>query len=112
MLRHAADKTVCDLSIQPLEKRVMFSVTTPDTVLTTALRKELLADWNGSNKATLTADLAAGNNAQFDADLLSYMQNRTDANFYFTPGQISTDLSPIFKTTSAPATSPRQLMTR
>ena len=85
---------VADRSLQPLERRVMFSAT-PASVLTVAMRKELLADWNGPDKSQLTADLAAGNSTQFDADLLSYMQNRTNASFFFTPGQVSSDLNYI-----------------
>ncbi|MBV8779830.1 MAG: hypothetical protein JO353_00400, partial [Phycisphaerae bacterium] len=83
-----------DIGLQPLERRVMFT-STPDTVLTLSMRKELLADWNGPNKAQLTADLAGHHNTQFDNDLLSYMQSRTNATFYFTPSQISDDLSYI-----------------
>jgi hypothetical protein len=89
--------TATEFSLAPLERRVMLSAVTltPTTVLTLADRQALLSEWNGPNKAQLSADLAANNLSGFDNDLLSYMQNRTNANFYFRPGSVSSDLSYI-----------------
>jgi hypothetical protein len=83
--------------LQPLESRLMLSKTilTPSNVLTLADREALLSEWNGPDKKQLAADLAAKNVTAFDNDLLSYMQTRTDANFYFQPGAVTGDLSYI-----------------
>jgi len=93
--------TICSIPakfrLQPLERRVMLSaaILTPATVLTKADREALLSDWNGPDKKQLAADLAANNLDGFDNDLLSYMSSRTDAAFYFSPGQVQDDLSYI-----------------
>jgi hypothetical protein len=90
-------RSVPEFVLSPLEKRVMLSATilTPGNVLTKADRAALLTDWNGPDKAQLSADLAANNLTGFDSDLLNYMQNRTNANFYFKPGDLQNDLSYI-----------------
>ncbi|MDB5323851.1 MAG: Heparinase family protein, partial [Phycisphaerales bacterium] len=51
--------------------------------LTLADRQELLANWVGSDKATLTSLLNANNTAGFDNELLNYMKTRTNRHYFF-----------------------------
>jgi hypothetical protein len=93
----AAPLICAEFDLQALEGRLMLSkaVITPATVLTKGTRETLLSDWNGSDKQQLATDLLHNNLDGFDSDLLSYMESRTDATFYFTPGQVQSDLSYI-----------------
>jgi hypothetical protein len=86
-----------EFGLQPLEGRVMLSaaIITPATVLNKGIRETLLSEWNGPDKAQLTTDLLHNNLTGFDSDLLSYMTTRTDASFYFSPGQVNSDLNYI-----------------
>ena len=61
-------------SLTPLEKRIFLSVT-PSSVLTKAMRQEIIDHWVGSNKSTLQTKLNTGNGA-FDSSLLGYMTAR------------------------------------
>src|SRR6478752_9171153 len=78
--------------IQPLESRTLLSgeTLTPATVLTKAMRQDLLAHWNGSNKAQLTDLLAQNKPGAFDSNLLNYMIARdaggTGPHFFFQSG--------------------------
>jgi hypothetical protein len=96
------------MELQPLERRMLFSVTanssaapamlatdtpvlrayTPSNVLTKAQRQDLLNNWSGPNKASLQSQLNSNDLNGFDQSLLDYMANRTNAQFYFTPGQV------------------------
>jgi hypothetical protein len=89
--------------LHPLESRALLSaapvlaaptnVTSPALIkphataptLTVADRQELANNWIGSNAATLQSLIAAGDTAGFDAELLNYMRNRTNRNYYFDP---------------------------
>lgn len=91
--------------LQPLERRLFLSVSsdsarvlatsapaavhanpaTSTPTLTLADRQELLNNWVGSDKATLTSLLATNDTAGFDAELLNYMRTRTNVNYYFDP---------------------------
>jgi len=53
--------------------------------LSLADRQELLANWIGSNAATLQGYLTAGNTTAFDAELLNYMKTRTNRHYLFDP---------------------------
>jgi hypothetical protein len=87
-----ASENRSEFALSRLESRLMLSAT-PENVLSIADRQALLAAWSGPNKAQLASDLSAGNYSGFDTDLLSYMQSRTDASFYFKPGDVNNDLS-------------------
>ncbi len=65
------------------------TTTMPSAVVSKAMRQDLLAHWNGSNKATLTSLLNAGKYGAFDNNLLSYMRSRTTADFFFDPTALS-----------------------
>src|SRR5262249_1063803 len=80
--------------LQQLEDRVLLSVT-PAQVLTPAIRQNLLNNLNLANKSTVQADLNANNMAAFDAALLTDMQTRTDAHFFFDPSDVPGDVSYI-----------------
>jgi hypothetical protein len=54
--------------------------------LSLADRQELLANWIGSDAATLQGFLNANDTAGFDNELLSYMQNRANRHYYFDLG--------------------------
>jgi hypothetical protein len=53
--------------------------------LSLADRQELLRNWVGSDAATLSSLLAAGDTAGFDNELLSYMRSRTNVHYFFAP---------------------------
>src|SRR5436190_449681 len=61
--------------MQALEPRTLLS-TTPASVLTKAIRQDLLNHWSGSNKAYLQTKLDNNQMGAFDGNLLSYMQAR------------------------------------
>src|SRR5438045_2314133 len=75
--------------LHPLESRLLLSgeTFTPASVLTRAMRQELLIHWNGSNKSDLSDVLGQGKLGAFDSRLLSYMVNRDSSgagpHFYF-----------------------------
>src|SRR5204863_4463642 len=54
--------------------------------LSLADRQELLANWVGSDAATLQGFLNANDTLGFDNELLSYMQNRSNRHYYFELG--------------------------
>src|SRR6266487_2515647 len=72
--------------LQPLEKRVLFA--SPSTVLTHAMRQEIIDHWSGSNKATLQTKLNTGNGA-FDGYLLTYMQGRAGTTFFWNTSDVA-----------------------
>src|SRR5690242_1471094 len=91
-----------DMNLHGLESRTLLSVTAAPTggaaatqspaiirphattpTLTVADRQELANNWIGSDAATLKTLIAAGDTAGFDAELLNYMRNRTNRNYYF-----------------------------
>src|SRR3954466_9072289 len=53
--------------------------------LSLADRQELLRNWVGSDAATLSSLLAAGDAAGFDNELLAYMRGRTNRQYFFDP---------------------------
>jgi hypothetical protein len=71
--------------IEPLEQRALLA--SPNDVLTTAMRQEIIDHWVGPNRATMQARLEVGNGA-FDAHLLRYMATRP-ASFFWTPADVS-----------------------
>lgn len=82
-------RTMMSVTLAPaIVKTLAVGVRTPQAstpALTLADRQELLNNWVGSNAATLASLLGAGNTAGFDAELLSYMRNRTNRQYYFHP---------------------------
>jgi hypothetical protein len=75
--------------IQELEARRLLSVTRP----TLADRQEIMANWSGPNAHYLSSLLQRGYTAAFDQTLLTYMENRTGANYYFSPSDVPSDVS-------------------
>src|SRR4051812_7912078 len=79
-------------AIQQLESRTLLSgeTLTPATVLTKAMRQDLLAHWDGANKAALADLLAQKKYGAFDANLMNYMVARdaagTGPHFFFKSG--------------------------
>lgn len=73
--------------LQPLEKRVFLSAT-PSSVLTKAMRQEIIDHWVGSNKATLQTKLNTGNGA-FDNSLLGYMTARSGNTFFWKTSDVA-----------------------
>src|SRR4051812_33775623 len=61
--------------------------------LSLADRQELLKNWVGSDAATLSSLLAAGDAAGFDNELLNYMRTRTNRHYFFEPSDASGILS-------------------
>jgi hypothetical protein len=61
--------------------------------LSLADRQELLKNWVGSDAATLSSLLAAGDAAGFDNELLAYMRARTNRQYFFDPADASGILS-------------------
>ena len=75
--------------IQELEARRLLSVARP----TLADRQEIMANWSGPNAHYLDSLLQRGYTAAFDQTLLTYMENRTGANYYFSPSDMPGDVS-------------------
>jgi hypothetical protein len=70
--------------LQPLEQRLLFAVPT----ITKAMRQDLLAHWNGANKADLQAKLDANKPGAFDGLLLNYMATRGGSTFFWNTADI------------------------
>src|SRR5262245_10102936 len=70
---------------QPLEPRLLFAVPS----ITKAMRQELLAHWNGANKADLQAKLDANKPGAFDGLLLNYMATRGGNTFFWKTSDVA-----------------------
>lgn len=79
----AAPLTAVPALVSPTATQSVKRTSAP--TLSLADRQELLRNWVGSDAATLSSLLAAGDTAGFDNELLNYMRTRTNRNYFFDP---------------------------
>ncbi|HEX8522100.1 MAG TPA: alginate lyase family protein [Tepidisphaeraceae bacterium] len=117
--RNAAGSSRFQFQMQTLEKRTLMSIApalysdlraplaadwvqmqaqalsqpTVASLLTKAVRQDLLNHWSGSNKSSLQSLLNANNLSGFDAALLTYMQNRAGQTFYWNSADVAGNVS-------------------
>jgi len=76
-----------DFNLNPLEQRVLLSVTT--SALTKAARADLLNHWSGPHAPTLAKDLKARKYGAFDNLLLNYMKSRPGDYFFWKTSDVN-----------------------
>jgi hypothetical protein len=65
---------------------------TVSSLLSKAIRQDIINHWGGANKAFLQTKLNTGNGA-FDGALLAYMQSRAGQTFYWNPSDVAGNVS-------------------
>src|SRR5689334_10510061 len=80
---------------QSLEERVLMSAASSvakpmklAAVPTLADRQEIVKNWYGPGGWTLNHLLQAGDTVGFDQTLLTYMETRGNAHYFFSPGDV------------------------